>query len=196
VEDAPVALVVGDNIFVYYGHTLSEAEKDAVQLREGEIVHDCHMNDPGRYGVIEFDSIGKTILIEERPKAPKSHWAAAWLYFNDNDVVRIAKSLRPSARSELESTDVNRTYLEAGKLTVEQLGRGFTWLDTGTHESLMEASEFFRAIEHRQGLKNACLEEIAFSSGWILGDQVRCIGQSMRTIAYGKYLLQLLQGAG
>jgi glucose-1-phosphate thymidylyltransferase len=188
-----VALVLGDNIF--YGHTLPNALKDAVYLRDGAIVFAYHVKDPERYGVVEFDRDGKALSIEEKPKAPRSRWAVTGLYFYDNDVVRVAKSLKPSARGELEITDVNKAYLDAGKLRVQQLGRGFAWLDTGTHESLMEASEFVRAIEHRQGLKIACLEEIAYSSGWISGEQVERIGQSMRTTVYGQYLLQLLHGA-
>jgi glucose-1-phosphate thymidylyltransferase len=190
---APVALVLGDNIF--YGHALTDLLSNAQRNNGGATVFAYRVSDPRRYGVVEFDGDGKAISLEEKPKAPKSDWAVTGLYFYDERVVAIAKSIKPSGRGELEITDVNRTYLESGQLTVERMGRGFAWLDTGTYDSLLEAGEFVRAIEHRQGLKIACLEEIALSNGWIGSDDVASIGQSMRTTEYGQYLLQVAQTA-
>jgi glucose-1-phosphate thymidylyltransferase len=189
----PAALILGDNIF--YGHTLTELLSSANRLDDGAVIFAYRVSDARQYGVVEFDGGGKALSLEEKPKLPKSDWAVTGLYFYDRDVVDIAKSVTPSARGELEITDVNRIYLERGRLNVERMGRGFAWLDTGTHDSLLEASEFVRAIEHRQGLKIACLEEIALSNGWISSDQVSAIGQSMRTTTYGQYLLQVAQAA-
>ncbi|MPZ57860.1 MAG: glucose-1-phosphate thymidylyltransferase RfbA [Rhizobiales bacterium] len=189
----PVALVLGDNIF--YGHALIDLLSSAHRSEDGAVIFAYRVSDPQRYGVVEFDRDGKAMSLEEKPSAPKSDWAVTGLYFYDQDVVDVAKSIKPSARGELEITDVNRMYLERGSLSVEKMGRGFAWLDTGTYDSLLEASEFVRAIEHRQGLKVACLEEIALSNGWISSDQVEAIGQSMRTTTYGQYLLQVAQAA-
>ncbi len=187
---APAALVLGDNIF--YGHNLSQQLQDTAKLTNGATVFAYHVSDPQRYGVVEFDRDGLALSLEEKPKAPKSNWAVTGLYFYDNDVVRIAKDVKPSARGEIEITDVNEHYRRAGKLNVRQLGRGFAWLDTGTHESLLEAGEFVRAIEHRQGLKIACLEEIAYGNGWISPDQISAIADTMPKTSYGIYLRSLL----
>jgi glucose-1-phosphate thymidylyltransferase len=189
----PAALVLGDNIF--YGHALTDLLSNAQRSEEGAVIFAYRVSDPQRYGVVEFGEDGKARSLEEKPAAPKSDWAVTGLYFYDKDVVAVAKSVRPSGRGELEITDVNRIYLERGKLSVERMGRGYAWLDTGTHDSLLEASEYVRAIEHRQGLKIACLEEIALSNGWISSEQVKAIGHSMRTTAYGQYLLQVAQAA-
>jgi glucose-1-phosphate thymidylyltransferase len=187
-------LVLGDNIF--YGHALSPMLRDAAKLQSGAKVFAYRVSDPQRYGVAEFDRNGKVLSLEEKPSSPKSFWAVTGLYFYDKDVVDIAKKLKPSARGELEITDVNRAYLDAGTLTVGQLGRGFAWLDTGTHDSLLEASEFIRAIEHRQGQKVACLEEIAYLNGWISAANIANIAKSLRNTSYGQYLADLVQGIG
>jgi glucose-1-phosphate thymidylyltransferase len=194
IGQSPVALVLGDNIF--YGHALSPMLRDAAKLESGAKVFAYRVSDPQRYGVAEFDQNGKVLSIEEKPALPKSHWAVSGLYFYDKDVVGIAKQLKPSARGELEITDVNRAYLSAGALTVARLGRGFAWLDTGTHDSLLEASEFIRAIEHRQGLKVACLEEIAYLNGWISATNIADTAQKLRNTGYGQYLADLVQGIG
>ena len=188
---APCALILGDNIF--YGHALAELLNNAQRTDIGAVVFAYRVSDPQRYGVVEFDGSGKAISLEEKPQNPRSDWAVTGLYFYDGDVARVAKSLKPSARGELEITDVNRIYLETGALTVERMGRGFAWLDTGTYDSLLEAGEFVRAIEHRQGLKIACLEEIALLNGWMTRDQVASVGHAMRTTEYGQYLLQVAQ---
>lgn len=193
IGNAPTALVLGDNIF--YGHDLSPLLQGAAQLSDGATVFAYHVSDPERYGVVEFDKNGTALSLEEKPKSPKSNWAVTGLYFYDNDVVRVAKDIKPSARGEIEITDVNEHYRRTGKLKVQQLGRGFAWLDTGTHESLLEASEFVRAIEHRQGLKIACLEEIAYANGWISADQISTIANMMIKTSYGDYLRSLLQTA-
>lgn len=189
IGDDPCALVLGDNIF--YGHGLSELLVNAARLTSGGRVFAYHVQDPERYGVVEFDAQGKAISLEEKPQAPKSNWAVSGLYFYDNDVVRFAREVKPSWRGELEITDINRRYLEEGRLSVEKLGRGYAWLDTGTHESLMEASEFIRAIEHRQGLKVACLEEIAYANGWITREDVLRLAAPLAKTNYGRYLIGL-----
>src|SRR5580698_5122655 len=190
-DGSPCALVLGDNIF--YGHDLARDLREAVKKDKGARVFAYRVNDPERYGVVEFDESGRAQSIEEKPKQPKSRYAVTGLYFYDNQVVKIAKSLKPSARGELEITDVNKAYLKAGQLEVVVMGRGMAWLDTGTHESLMDASLFIQAIEKRQGLMVACPEEIAFRSGYITAAQVEQIGSSMKKNSYGAYLLQLLR---
>lgn len=185
------SLVLGDNVF--YGDGLSQMVTQAAKLEEGALIFGYYVKDPERYGVAEFDNSGKVLSVEEKPKHPKSHYAVTGLYFFDNDVVRIAKDLKPSARGELEITDVIKSYLNCGRLKLEVLGRGFAWLDTGTHESLLEASNFISTIEHRQGLKIACLEEIAFRKGYIDADQVTRLAEPMKKNAYGQYLLSILE---
>jgi glucose-1-phosphate thymidylyltransferase len=184
------ALVLGDNIF--YGHDLVKDLREAAGKKQGARVFAYPVHDPERYGVVEFDSTGRALSIEEKPAHPKSRYAVTGLYFYDDNVVNIAKSLKPSARGELEITDVNRAYLERGQLEVVVMGRGMAWLDTGTHESLMEASLYIQAIEKRQGLMVACPEEIALRSGYITAEQVERIANSMKNNSYGTYLLQLL----
>ena len=193
VAGEPVALVLGDNIF--HGMGLTGILRRAGALTEGGLIFGYLVKDPERYGVVEFDASGQVLSIEEKPKKPKSHYAVPGLYFYDGAVCDAAASLTPSARGELEITDLNRRYLEQGRLRVELLGRGFAWLDTGTHESLLQASNFVQTIEERQGLKIACLEEIAFHSGWIDADQLRRLGREMEKNAYGRYLLQLADEA-
>ena len=188
---SPCALVLGDNIF--YGHDLAKDLREAVKKTRGARVFAYPVNDPDRYGVVEFDGAGHALSIEEKPRQPKSRYAVTGLYFYDNQVVEIAKSLRPSARGELEITDVNRAYLQRGQLEVVVMGRGMAWLDTGTHESLMEASLYIQAIEKRQGLMVACPEEIAYRSGYITAEHLETIGHSMKHNSYGTYLLQLLK---
>jgi glucose-1-phosphate thymidylyltransferase len=189
-RDSP-CLVLGDNIF--YGHDLSAQLAKASRKRAGATVFAYPVNDPERYGVVEFDDEGRAVSIEEKPKVPKSRYAVTGLYFYDNRVLDIAAQMRPSARGELEITDVNRRYLEAGELAVEVMGRGTAWLDTGTHESLLEASQFIETIERRQGLKVACPEEIAWRQGWIDAQQVERLAQPMKKNAYGRYLLEVLR---
>jgi glucose-1-phosphate thymidylyltransferase len=184
------ALILGDNLF--YGHDLVDRLRRANARAAGATVFAYHVNDPERYGVVEFDASGRAVSLAEKPKQPKSNYAVTGLYFYDNAVVDIAAGLRPSARGELEITDVNQHDLQAGALTVEIMGRGFAWLDTGTHESLLEASLFIETIERRQGLKIACLEEVAYRSGWISADDVRRIAEPLRKNRYGEYLLQVL----
>ena len=185
------ALVLGDNIF--YGHDFAKDLRSAVGKDHGARVFAYPVNDPERYGVVEFDAAGKALSIEEKPKRPKSRYAVTGLYFYDNSVVEITKALRPSPRGELEITDVNKAYLEKGILDVIVMGRGMAWLDTGTHESLMEAALYIQAIEKRQGLMVACPEEIAYRSGYITAEQVEKIGTAMQNNSYGAYLLQLLR---
>jgi len=186
----PSCLVLGDNIF--YGERLSENLRRASDRREGATVFAYHVSDPERYGVVVLDDENRPIEIEEKPKQPRSNYAVTGLYFYDADVVTIAKGLKPSARGELEITDLNRQYLNAGKLTVEIFGRGTAWLDTGTHDSLVEAATFVHVLETRQGLKVACPEEIAFRMGYIDAGQVRRLAEPMRNNSYGQYLLQLV----
>jgi glucose-1-phosphate thymidylyltransferase len=186
-----VALALGDNIF--YGHGLTDVLRAAAGRQHGATVFGYLVRDPVRYGVVEFDSEGRALTLEEKPKAPRSAWAVTGLYFYDNDVLEIAAGLRPSARGELEITDVNLHYLRRGLLTVERLGRGFAWLDTGTHESLLQASTFVQTLEERQGLMLACIEEIAYRMGYIDASQVERIAATMRNNSYGQYLLRMLQ---
>lgn len=189
-----VCLVLGDNVF--YGHGLSQLLQDACRIQDGGVVFGYYVNDPERYGVVEFNQQGQALSIQEKPPCPRSNWAVVGLYFYDQQVVSIAKSLKPSRRGELEITDVNNAYLEKGKLRVFQMGRGFAWLDTGTHESLITASTFIKTVEERQGLKIACIEEIAYSQGWISRDQLVLLAQGLISNDYGQYLLKLAQGAG
>jgi len=187
----PVALVLGDNIF--YGHGLPEQLKAAALKREGATVFAYHVKDPQRYGVVHFDPQGRALDIEEKPAQPKSNYAVTGLYFYDNDVVKIAASLKPSARGEYEITDVNRAYLANGSLRVELLGRGIAWLDTGTHESLLQAAMFIEAIESRQGLKVCCPEEIAYRAGYIDEAALETLARPLAKTGYGEYLLALLR---
>jgi glucose-1-phosphate thymidylyltransferase len=191
IANSPCALVLGDNIF--YGHDLAKDLREAAGKNQGARVFAYPVHDPERYGVVDFDSSGRALSIEEKPKTPKSRYAVTGLYFYDDQVVTITKSLKPSARGELEITDVNKVYLQRGHLEVMVMGRGMAWLDTGTHESLMDASLYIQAIEKRQGLMVACPEEIALRSGYITAEDVERIGTSMKNNSYGSYLLQLLR---
>ena len=187
----PAALILGDNIF--YGHDLVEQLRRASARAGGATVFAYRVNDPERYGVVEFDDDGRAVSIEEKPKSPRSNYAVTGLYFYDNGVLDIAASIRPSARGELEITDVNQRYLDGGVLQVEIMGRGMAWLDTGTHESLLQASTFIETIEQRQGLKIACPEEIAYRAGWIAAEAVQRIAEPLRKNGYGQYLLAMLR---
>ncbi len=184
-------LILGDNIF--YGQNFSVKLKAASAREQGATVFGYHVSDPERFGVVEFDAAGRAISIEEKPLKPKSNYAVTGLYFYDNRVVEIAKSIKPSERGELEITDVNRAYMDSGTLSVEMLGRGFAWLDTGTHESLLEASHFVQTVEKRQGFKVACLEEIAYHNGWLSAAEVAEQAQRLKKTGYGQYLLALLE---
>ena len=186
----PVCLILGDNIF--YGQNFSENLRTAMSQTSGATVFGYHVSDPERFGVVEFDDAGCALSIEEKPVRPKSNYAVTGLYFYDNQVVDIAKRIKPSSRGELEITDVNQCYLQQKNLNVQMLGRGFAWLDTGTHESLLEASHFVHTIEHRQGLKIACLEEIAFSRGWITPEKLSEQAERFKKTGYGQYLTKLL----
>ncbi|MGQ9508667.1 MAG: glucose-1-phosphate thymidylyltransferase RfbA [Thermodesulfobacteriota bacterium] len=185
-----VSLILGDNIF--FGHGLPGILRKAVEIEKGGLIFGYWVSDPERYGVVEFDEEGRVLSIEEKPVKPKSHFAVPGLYFYDNDVVDIAANLKPSARGELEITDVNKAYLQRGDLRIELLGRGFAWLDTGTHESLLEASNFIETIEKRQGLKVACVEEVAYRMGYIDSKQLRKLAEPLKKNGYGKYLLQII----
>jgi len=190
IADGPVALVLGDNIF--YGGGLSAMLQQASEPREGATVFAYQVRHPQAYGVVEFDSDGKAVSIEEKPPQPLSHWAVTGLYFYDNSVVEIARGLKPSPRGELEITDLNNRYLLAGTLRVERLGRGYAWFDTGTHEDLLEAGEFVRTVEMRQGLKIACVEEVAYHMGYIDGDRLLAAARRFGKNDYGRYLESLL----
>ena len=190
-EDAPSALVLGDNIF--YGHSFQDLLVSADSRVEGATVFAYHVQDPSRYGVVEFNERGQAISVEEKPADPKSSYAVTGLYFYDSNVTEYAARIRPSARGELEITDLNNIYLDRGSLSVEQMGRGYAWLDTGTHESLLEAHQFVQTIEHRQGLKIACPEEIALRQAWITADQMEQLAAPMLKNAYGRYLMQILK---
>lgn len=191
IGNAPSALVLGDNI--YYGHDFQPLLKAADAHTTGATVFAYHVTDPERYGVVEFNAQGQAISIEEKPKAPKSHYAVTGLYFYDAQVVSIAKAVRPSARGELEITSVNQAYLDRGQLNVQTMGRGYAWLDTGTHDSLLDASQFIATLERRQGLKVACPEEIAYRQGWIDAEQLQRLAQPLIKTGYGQYLLGLLK---
>ncbi len=186
-----VCLILGDNIF--YGQGFSPLLKKAINLKDGALIFAYHVNDPKRFGIVEFDKSLNVISIEEKPKEPKSNYAVTGLYFYDNEVINLAKKIKPSKRGELEITDLNKEYLNKNKLKVELLGRGFAWLDTGTHESLLEASMFVETIEKRQGYKIACLEEIAYKNGWIDRDRVLFLAKELEKSGYGKYLLDLIK---
>lgn len=191
IGDAPSALVLGDNIF--YGHDFAHLLKDAGARTEGATVFAYHVQDPERYGVVAFDTNGKASSIEEKPEQPKSNYAVTGLYFYDNRVVEVAKSVKPSARGELEITAVNEAYLSQGRLNVQIMQRGYAWLDTGTHESLLEAGQFIATLEHRQGLKIACPEEIAWRANWIDAEQVGRLAAPLQKNSYGQYLSRLLK---
>lgn len=191
IGDSPVCLILGDN--VYYGSSFSPKLKDASDRLEGATIFGYQVKNPEQFGVVEFDNEGTVLSIEEKPENPKSSLAVTGLYFYDNDVVEITKQIKPSHRGELEITSVNEAYLRRGDLKVEILGRGFAWLDTGTHGDLLEAGKYVQTIEHRQGFKIACLEEIAFNNGWITADELKAAGESMKKNEYGAYLLSLLE---
>lgn len=193
IGDAPVALILGDNIF--YGRGLPRQLRAAAELQSGALIFAYPVQDPRRYGVVEFDERGKALSIEEKPAQPKSHYAVPGLYFYDNTVVEIAANLKPSPRGELEITDVNRAYLERGQLRVDPFGRGIAWLDAGTHESLLQAANFVQAVEDRQGMMISCPEEIAYRLGYITAGQLRTLGEQMSGNHYGQYLMRLADDA-
>jgi glucose-1-phosphate thymidylyltransferase len=191
IGDESVCLILGDNIF--FGHNLSKLLHDAAKLKEGAVIFGYWVKDPERYGVVEFDDRGNALSIEEKPKEPKSHYAVVGLYFYDSEAPAIAKAVRPSWREELEITDVNREYLSRGRMKVTLMGRGYAWLDTGTHDSLVEATQFVKTIEDRQGLKIACIEEIAYRMGYIDARQLRLLAEPLKKSGYGEYLLDILE---
>jgi glucose-1-phosphate thymidylyltransferase len=191
VGKSPVCLILGDNIF--YGHTLGQAVTKAAELKQGARLFAYRVSDPGRYGVVSFDANDKPSSLEEKPKNPKSNWAVTGLYFYDSEVVSIARGLKPSARGELEITDVNLAYLKKGTLEVERMGRGVAWLDSGTYDSLLSASLFVQTVEQRQGLKIACIEEIAYAKGFISGEQLEKLAHLNEKSGYGEYLLRILR---
>lgn len=190
-DGSPSALVLGDNLF--HGHDFFHLLERANARTDGASVFAYHVHDPERYGVVDFDARGKVLSLEEKPAVPRSNYAVTGLYFYDNNVTEIARSLKPSARGELEITDLNRIYMDLGKLNVEIMGRGYAWLDTGTHESLLDASKFIATLEHRQGLKVACPEEIAFRKGWISPAQLEALAAPMQKNSYGQYLSRILK---
>ncbi len=192
IGDANVCLVLGDNIF--YGQHFSYSLAKAASQETGATIFAYHVTDPQRFGVVEFDTAGTVLSIEEKPLQPKSNYAVTGLYFYDNSVVEIAKQLRPSARNELEITDINNAYLQRQQLQVQLLGRGFAWLDTGTHDSLLDAGQFVHTVEKRQGLKVACLEEIAFRQGWLSADKLKAQAAKLQKTSYGQYLLEIAEG--
>ena len=192
IGDSNVALVLGDNIF--YGQNFTANLKAATSKDTGASIFGYHVKDPERFGVVDFDTDGRVTSIEEKPKNPKSNFAVTGLYFYDNDVIEIAKAIKPSARGELEITDINNAYQNRGDLTVELLSRGFAWLDTGTHDSLIEAGQFVQTVEHRQGLKVACLEEISFHQGWITKDKLLKQAEALKKTNYGEYLAKVAGG--
>jgi len=194
IGDDNVCMVLGDNIF--YGFDLSRTLREAATLKDGAVVFGYYVNDPERYGVAEFDSTGKVLSLEEKPDKPKSNYAVTGLYFYSNDVIQKSKNLKPSKRGELEITDLNRLYLEEERLNLKMMGRGMAWLDTGTHDSLLEASNFIATIENRQGLKVACLEEIAFRYGYIDKDQLLKLAEPLRKSHYGEYLVKIANEVG
>jgi glucose-1-phosphate thymidylyltransferase len=185
-----VCLILGDNIF--YGHSFTSTLKKGANLKEGAIIFGYYVNDPQRYGIVEFDKTGNVLLIEEKPQKPKSHYAVVGLYFYDNNVIEIAKNIKPSKRGELEITAVNNEYLKRNRLKVQLLGRGYAWLDTGTHDSMIEAANYIMAIEKRQGLKISCIEEIAFRMGYIDKEQLIKIAEPLKASGYGEYLIDLI----
>jgi glucose-1-phosphate thymidylyltransferase len=192
IKDNPVCLILGDNIF--YGHNLTDVLQRTVQLKTGGLIFGYFVRDPQRYGVVEFDQDGSVIGIEEKPKKPKSNYAVPGLYMYNNDVVDIAANLKPSARGELEITDVNLEYLRRGELQVELLGRGYAWLDTGTQEALQQAASYVQTIQDRQGLKIACIEEIAYRRGYINRNELEKLASEMLTNEYGEYLMGIVEG--
>ena len=192
IGDDNVALILGDNIF--YGQHFSERLLAATKVSSGASVFGYRVSDPERFGVVEFDENGKALGIEEKPNKPKSNYAVTGLYFYDNDVIDISKNIKPSERGELEITDVNKAYLDRGDLSVELLGRGFAWLDTGTHDSLLDASHFVQTVEHRQGFKVACLEEIAYLQGWLTKEGLLVQAEKMKKTEYGQYLINIANG--
>ena len=194
IGDDNVCMVLGDNIF--YGFDLSRTLREAATLKDGAVVFGYYVNDPERYGVAEFDSTGKVLSLEEKPSVPKSNYAVTGLYFYSNDVVQKSKALKPSKRGELEITDLNRLYLEEGRLSLKMMGRGMAWLDTGTHDSLLEASNFIATIENRQGLKVACLEEIAYRYGYINKEQLLKLAEPLKKNHYGEYLFKIANDKG
>jgi glucose-1-phosphate thymidylyltransferase len=193
IQNSPVCLILGDNIF--YGHSMGAALAKAAAVKSGATVFAYHVQDPERYGVVEFDEAGRALSVEEKPKNPKSNWALTGLYFYDGEVVKHAKSLKPSTRGELEITDLNKIYLDQGNLNVELFGRGSAWLDSGTYDSLLQASQFVQTLESRQGLKVACIEEIAFLKGWISEDQLESHIKEYSKTSYGQYLSGVLKEA-